>query len=121
MRKVLVRALGAVAGAASLAGVANGEEANTISEAISEGELIAEARLRYETFEQVGQNDADALTLRSRLGWQTGTWNGLSALIEFEELLKLPGALKVPALLVLVLFLFVLGSFVGDPTFALLL
>lgn len=91
MRKVLVRALGAVAGAASLAGVANAEEAGSISEAISEGELIAEARLRYETFEQLGQNDADALTLRSRLGWQTGTWNGLSALVEFEDVRDLAG------------------------------
>ena len=91
MRKVIVRAAGVVAGAASLAGVANAEDAGSISEAIQNGELIAEARARYETFEQVGQNDADALTLRSRLGWQTGTWNGLSALVEFEDVRDLAG------------------------------
>ncbi|HEX8901638.1 hypothetical protein [Vitreimonas sp.] len=91
MRKVIVRAAGVVAGAASLAGVANAEDAGSISEAIQNGELIAEARARYETFEQVGQNDADALTLRSRLGWQTGTWNGLSALVEFEDVRDLGG------------------------------
>lgn len=91
MRKVIVRAAGVVAGAASLAGVANAEEANSISEAVSEGTLIAEARARYETYEQVGQNDADALTLRSRLGWKTATWNGLTALVEFEDVRDLGG------------------------------
>lgn len=91
MRKVIVRAVGAAVGAATMAGVANAEEAASIEEAISEGELILHARARYETLEQAGQNDADALTLRTRVGWKTATWNGFTGLVEFEDVRDLGG------------------------------
>lgn len=58
----------------------------TISQAIGAGKLILESRARYETVDQVGlANTGDALTLRTRLGWETGAWNDLKALVEFED------------------------------------
>lgn len=91
MRKVIVRAMGAAVGVASLAGVAHAEDAASIEEAISEGELILHARARYETLDQAGQNEADALTLRTRVGWKTATWHGFTGLIEFEDVRDLGG------------------------------
>ncbi|HTK34403.1 MAG TPA: alginate export family protein [Caulobacteraceae bacterium] len=60
--------------------------APTVAEAIAKGKPIFEARLRYETVDQVGiVNKADARTLRTRLGWETGAFHGLKALVEFED------------------------------------
>lgn len=60
--------------------------APTMSEAIAAGKLIFEARARYETVDQVGfVEEAEAFTLRTRVGWETAEWNGLKALIEFED------------------------------------
>jgi hypothetical protein len=54
--------------------------------AIQAGAPIMELRTRYEGVEQTGRpDDAEALTLRSRIGWQTAKWNGLQALVEFED------------------------------------
>lgn len=54
--------------------------------AIQAGAPILEVRARFEGVDQAGRpDDAEALTLRSRLGWQTGKWNGLQVLVEFED------------------------------------
>ena len=51
-----------------------------------DGHIILEARLRYETVSQDGfAKDAQALTLRTRLGYETPAWNGLRALVEGEN------------------------------------
>ncbi len=81
----------------------------TISDAISGGKLILEARLRYEGVDQtrtaVLREDGEALTLRTRLGWETGEWNGLRGLVEFEDVrqvgaerfsVNVPGAATPP-------------------------
>lgn len=91
MRKVIVRAAGAVAGVAAIAGIAHAEEAPSLGEAITGGDLILQARARAEFFDQVGQNAADAYTLRTRLGWKTQSWNGLSGLVELEAVTHLGG------------------------------
>jgi hypothetical protein len=58
----------------------------TITEAIGAGKLIFESRARYETVDQDGlANTAEALTLRTRLGWETGDWKGFKGLVEFED------------------------------------
>ena len=80
-KRTIAIALGAVA----LAGVAHAEDAATLSDAITGGELILEARPRLELFEQAGQNDAEAFTLRTRLGWKTASWHGLTGLVEIED------------------------------------
>lgn len=66
------------------------EQPAGIADAIAKGAPIVELRPRYEQVEQAGRpNDAEAATLRTRLGWQTGKWNGLQALVEIEDVRKL--------------------------------
>lgn len=62
------------------------EAANSASftQAVKEGKASLDARLRYESGEQDGLQDSDAFTGRIRLGFETGSWNGLQALVEFE-------------------------------------
>src|SRR5690606_6187012 len=91
MRKVVVRTLGVVAGVAAMGGAAAAEEAGSVGEAITGGDLILEARPRIELLDQTGIAAADAYTLRTRLGWKTQSWNGLTGLIEIEDVRHLGG------------------------------
>lgn len=62
----------------------------TLSDAIANGKVILEARLRAEFVEQANiANEASAYTLRTRLGWETAAWNGFTGLIEFENVTQL--------------------------------
>lgn len=83
--------------------------APTISEAIAGGKLLLEARARYEYVDQKNtpalSKDAEAFTIRARLGWETADWNGLRGLIEFEDVrqagpehyaVNVPGATTPP-------------------------
>jgi hypothetical protein len=57
---------------------------------IGEGALIVNARLRYEFVDQSGiSKDADAVTLRTRLGYETPAIAGFKALIEAENVTAL--------------------------------
>ncbi|MBK8545617.1 MAG: nitrate reductase molybdenum cofactor assembly chaperone [Caulobacteraceae bacterium] len=53
------------------------------------GDWIVDTRLRYESVSQDGLNDADALTLRTRLGYETRAFNGFKFLAEFEGVAQL--------------------------------
>ncbi len=65
----------------------------TFEELFIKGSLIADFRLRYEAVEQEGlANDAEALTLRGRLGFETAEAYGFSALAELETVQHLGGA-----------------------------
>ena len=56
------------------------------TEALTSGKVYADFRLRYEGVQQDNAlEDANALTLRSRLGYTTADFNGWSAMIEFED------------------------------------
>lgn len=68
-----------------LASVALPASAQTISKALKAGKPILESRLRSETIEQPGLRDADALTWRNRIGFETGTFHNLKLLIEAED------------------------------------
>ena len=60
--------------------------ADSITEALNTGTAYGDFRLRYESVEQDNAlSDASALTLRSRLGYTTGSMSGLSATIELED------------------------------------
>ena len=66
------------------------EASADLVEAVSKGAVILDLRARIEHVEQTGRpNDGEATTLRTRLGWQTATWNGLRALVEFEDVRRL--------------------------------
>lgn len=61
----------------------------TISDQIAAGKLILEVRARYETVDQTKtatlRNDASAFTVRTRFGWETAEFQGVKALVEFED------------------------------------
>jgi len=85
------RLWGAAAAAVLCMGSANAARAQdaTISEAIAQGKLILEFRGRYEAVDQtktaVLKDNAEAFTLRTHLGWETGAWKGFKGLIEFSD------------------------------------
>ena len=60
--------------------------ADSITEAMTDGTAYGDFRLRYENVEQDNAaDDANALTIRSRLGYNTGTYEGFSTTVEFED------------------------------------
>lgn len=67
--------------------------AETFSEALTEGEINADFRLRYENVDQDNalKKKADALTLRSRFGYSTGAFYGFAATLEFEDVREVAG------------------------------
>ncbi|WP_189402662.1 alginate export family protein [Arenicella chitinivorans] len=61
------------------------------------GKFFGDFRLRYETVDQDNAlRDADALTLRSRLGYKSPTWSGFSAQVEVEDSTSLIDDFSVP-------------------------
>ncbi|MBT3699887.1 MAG: hypothetical protein HOE62_06430 [Alphaproteobacteria bacterium] len=61
--------------------------ADTFVDALTGGKPVADLRLRYESVDQAGlSNDADALTLRTRVGYGTADWQGLSAAFAVENI-----------------------------------
>ena len=60
--------------------------AGDMADIIGDGVVYGDFRLRFESVEQDNDlKDAEALTLRSRLGYSTGSFSGFSGLIEFED------------------------------------
>jgi hypothetical protein len=83
-----VRALSLLPGLALIAAPALA----TAAEAAS-GAVLLDMRLRYETVDQDGfAKDAQALTLRTRLGYETPAWRGFKALAEVENVAALGDA-----------------------------
>lgn len=64
---------------------------SSLSEALAQGKFSLNARLRYEGVQQTALRDADALTLRSRLGFAPAAWRGWSALVEAENIVAFDG------------------------------
>ncbi|MFT6899395.1 MAG: hypothetical protein ACJA13_003831 [Paraglaciecola sp.] len=60
--------------------------ANSFTEALTTGTANADLRLRYEDVQQDnGAQDASALTLRTRLGYTTGSFKGFSGVVKMED------------------------------------
>lgn len=58
---------------------------DSFSEALLEGKFLANVRIRYEFVDQDGiAEDANAKTARARLGYETGSFYGVSALAEID-------------------------------------
>ena len=62
--------------------IASAEDSANVTEALSSGKLIFNLRPRYENVDQSGRETGDALTMRTLLGWETGTWKGWSGMAE---------------------------------------
>lgn len=60
--------------------------ASSVSDALTSGKVYGDIRFRYESVDQDNPlDDANALTVRTKLGYSTGNYEGFSALIEFED------------------------------------
>jgi hypothetical protein len=84
----------ALAGSYSSIVFAESTTTNTsIADAVTSGKTKINLNLRYETVDQDNTlKDADALTLRTRLTYETGTISGFSSLVEFEDSRTVLGA-----------------------------
>ena len=62
------------------------EQKSDFAKALTEGKVLFDARYRYEHVDQDGlAHNANAHTLRTRLGYETGKFEGFSALLDFEN------------------------------------
>ncbi|MBL9204326.1 MAG: alginate export family protein [Opitutaceae bacterium] len=75
---------------AAYAGAAN-EPARSFSDALEQGKATLAVRARFEGVEQSGLRDAEALTLRTRLGFTSAPWQGWIASVEVESIAALDG------------------------------
>ncbi|MBI2498206.1 MAG: alginate export family protein [Opitutae bacterium] len=66
-------------------------ELATLADTIANGRISLNLRLRYEGVAQTGLRDADALTLRTRLGFTTASRHGWKAMLEAENILAADG------------------------------
>jgi len=62
-----------------------------LTEAITSGKVSFNTRVRYEHADQTGLGDANAITIRPRLGYTTGAYQGLQAMVEFENVTAIDG------------------------------
>lgn len=59
----------------------------SLLDAVAAGRPVIDLRGRVESVTDAGKTtDADALTLRARLGYETGSWNGLSLQADFDQI-----------------------------------
>src|SRR5690606_5075716 len=63
--------------------------ATSFEEAVRHGKLSFNARARFESVEQTGLRDADALTVGARLGYTTAPLNGFHAMVEGDRVVSL--------------------------------
>jgi len=70
-------------------GISFGEENVSLLDAIVGGAPTANLRLRYEHADADGAEAADAVTLRTRLGYRTLPYHGLRGFVEFEDVTSL--------------------------------
>lgn len=85
MTRKIMRQTSLLLGTALLCGNALAETTSFTS-ALRDGTVYGDFRLRYENVDQDNAlQDANALTLRSRLGYKTGNYHGLSGVLEFED------------------------------------
>jgi hypothetical protein len=61
--------------------------ASGVMDAIADGRPVIDLRGRFESVTDAGKTaDANAVSLRARLGYETGAWNGLSLQFDFDQI-----------------------------------
>ncbi len=58
----------------------------TLADALVQGKASLNLRARFEGVNQTGLKDAEAFTLRTRLGYTTAAYQGLKAMVELENI-----------------------------------
>jgi len=86
-----MRALSLATVSALLTVAATAAEPASVADALARGKVSVNARLRYEGVDQTGLRDADALTLRTRLGYTTASLQGWKAMLEAENITAADG------------------------------
>ena len=85
-KKVLWRKHGLLAAVTLFVAAPNAGLADSFTDALVGGKVNLDMRLRYEYVDQDNDlKDANALTLRSRLGYLTGKFKGFDTMIEMEN------------------------------------
>ena len=85
MKKYTAHFLCAAAGSLLLS-TSSAQAAQTLTEGLQTGSTIKlNFRTRYENVSWDGYEDADAFTLRSRLSYQSGAWNGFALTAEMDN------------------------------------
>jgi hypothetical protein len=81
----------ASAGLTAFAGAARAE--SSLADVIGQGHAIIDLRARYEFVDDASKvEDANATTIRARLGYETGYWNNLQLAFDFDEIWTMGGA-----------------------------
>jgi hypothetical protein len=83
LKPIALSVFAAGIGSLGMTSVAQADDA--FFEALTGGKVSFSARARYEAVDQDGKEDADAYTLRTTLGYETGDLNGFKGFIEFED------------------------------------
>jgi len=87
-----------IAIAVSIAVCSSSAAADDFTTALTEGKPTLDLRLRYEGVDQNNAlKDANAVTLRTRLGYETGKFNGFSLFAEFEDVTAIEDDYSLPA------------------------
>ncbi|MBI2516232.1 MAG: alginate export family protein [Opitutae bacterium] len=73
------------------AGALVATEPASLNEALAQGQVSLNARLRHESVAQTGLRDAAALTLRTRLGYTTASFHGWKVMLEAENITAADG------------------------------
>ncbi|MBL4612868.1 MAG: alginate export family protein [Emcibacter sp.] len=61
-------------------------DAESLADAVTGGKIYLKARARYEDVDQAGfTENASAFTINTKLGYKTGSYQGFSGVIEFED------------------------------------
>lgn len=84
--KLLALAIAGAAGTASISAMAT----DPFTEALTTGKASGDINIRYEDVES-GDTDSDQLSIRTRIGYTTGSISGFSAMVEFEDTRDLLG------------------------------
>lgn len=83
---------GAAIGALVLASTAAHAETTLVS-AIAQGRPVIDLRARFETVTDASKTvDANANTIRARLGYDTGSWNNFQLGVDFDQIWTVGGA-----------------------------
>jgi hypothetical protein len=77
--------LGSLCASAVVSGAQAQTSPETFSEALAAGKILLESRLRYEGVDQAALKPGHALTLRTRLGFESADFNSMKFLVEFED------------------------------------
>jgi len=92
MRTIFLASVAALITFGTITPAYAGEDAETLVEAITEGDVKISFRYRLENVDQAGfAEDATASTLRTKLKYSTKVFKGFSGVVEFDNVLQIGG------------------------------